>query len=345
MLLHHPYESFNTVIELLRQASRDPNVLAINQTLYRTGIDSQIVNLLIDAARNGKDVTVVVELRARFDEEANISLATRLQSAGVQVVYGVVGRKTHAKMLLIVRRERRRMRKYVHLGTGNYHSVTAALYTDIGLLTSDRQIAEDVHLVFKQFSGLSKLNNLKRLLHSPFTLHKQLIAKIRRERKHAKAGKPCGINIKVNALTEPKIIQALYSAAQAGVPIRMLVRGMCCLRPGLKGISETIRVRSVVGRFLEHARVFHFVNAGDREIWCSSADWMGRNLLERVEVAFPIDNKLLQERIIEECFSIPWQDDMAGWDMQPDGSYLANKTEDASKLKHPQRRLLKIIRP
>ena len=345
VLLHHPYESFNTVIELLRQASRDPNVLAINQTLYRTGIDSQIVSLLIDAARNGKDVTVVVELRARFDEEANISLASRLQSAGVQVVYGVFGRKTHAKMLLIVRRERRRMRKYVHLGTGNYHSGTAALYTDIGLLTSDRQIAEDVHLVFKQFSGLAKLNNLKRLLHSPFTLHKQLISKIRRERKLAKAGKPCGINIKVNALTEPKIIQALYSASQAGVPIRLLVRGMCCLRPGLKGVSETIRVRSVVGRFLEHARVFHFVNGGDKEIWCSSADWMGRNLLERVEVAFPIDNKLLQARIIEECFSIPWQDDMAGWDMQPDGSYLAYKTEDASKLKHPQRRLLKIIRP
>jgi len=288
---------------------------------------------------------VVVELRARFDEEANISLATRLQSAGVQVVYGVFGRKTHAKMLLIVRRERRRMRKYVHLGTGNYHSGTAALYTDIGLLTSDRQIAEDVHLVFKQFSGLAKLNNLKRLLHAPFTLHKQLIAKIRRERKNAKAGKPCGINIKVNALTEPKIIQALYSAAQAGVPIRLLVRGMCCLRPGLKGVSETIRVRSVVGRFLEHARVFHFVNAGNREIWCSSADWMGRNLLERVEVAFPIDNKLLQERIIEECFTIPWQDDMAGWDMQPDGNYLANKTDDASKLRHPQRKLLKVIKP
>ncbi len=344
VLLHHPYESFQTVLELLRQASRDPNVLAINQTLYRTGADSQIVSLLIDAARNGKDVTVVVELRARFDEEANIGLASRLQSAGVQVVYGVVGRKTHAKMLLIVRRERRRMRRYVHLGTGNYHSGTAALYTDIGLLTSDRQIAEDVHLVFKQFSGLAKLSNLKRLLHAPFTLHKELIAKIRREGKHAKAGKPCGINVKVNALTEPKIIKALYAASRAGVPIRLLVRGMCCLRPGIPGVSETIRVRSVVGRFLEHARVFHFVNAGAREVWCSSADWMGRNLLERVEVAFPIDSKLLQARVIEECITIPWQDDMAGWDMQPDGSYVVTRALDDSKLRHPQRKLIKLVR-
>jgi polyphosphate kinase len=320
-------------------------VLAINQTLYRTGIDSQIVSLLIDAARNGKDVTVVVELRARFDEEANLSLATRLQRAGVQVVYGVVGRKTHAKMLMIVRRERRQMRRYVHLGTGNYHSGTAALYTDIGLLTCDRQITEDVNFLFKQLSGLGRLYTLKRLLHSPFTLHKELIAKIRREEANAAAGKISGIDIKINALTEPKIIQALYSASQAGVPIRLLVRGMCCLRPGLKGVSETIRVRSVVGRFLEHARVFCFYNAGDREVWCSSADWMERNLLQRVEVAFPIDSKLLQSRVIEECISIPWQDDMAGWDMQPDGSYLANHAVDESKLRHPQKRLIKLVRP
>ncbi len=343
ILLHHPYESFQPVLDLLRQASRDPKVLAISQTLYRTGIDSQIVNLLIEAARNGKDVTVVVELRARFDEAANISLASRLQRAGVQVVYGVVGRKTHAKMLMIVRRETRQMRKYVHLGTGNYHSGTATLYTDIGLLTADAAITEDVSLVFKQLSGLGQLYGLKRLMHSPFTLHQQLIAKIKREEEHAKAGRPCGIDLKINAITERKIIRALYSAARAGVPIRLLVRGVCCLRPGIPGISDNIRVRSVVGRFLEHARIFRFINDNNQEIWASSADWMERNLLQRVEVAFPIDKRVLQSRIVEEIFDIPWQQDMSAWDMQPDGCYrLASPGEDG-KQRHPQRRLLKVI--
>jgi polyphosphate kinase len=344
ILLHHPYESFQPVLDLLRQASRDPKVLAISQTLYRTGIDSQIVNLLIEAARNGKDVTVVVELRARFDEEANINLASRLQRAGVQVVYGVVGRKTHAKMLMIVRREPRQFRKYVHLGTGNYHSGTATLYTDIGLLTADRTITEDVSLVFKQLSGLGQLYGLKRLMHSPFTLHQELVAKIRREEEHAKAGRPCGIDLKVNAITEQKIIRALYSASREGVPIRLLVRGVCCLRAGVKGVSENIRVRSVVGRFLEHARVFRFINNGEQEIWCSSADWMERNLLQRVEVAFPIDKLILQSRIVEEIFDIPWQEDMSAWDMQPDGSYQLAPHDVNSKQRHPQRRLLKLIR-
>ena len=345
VLLHHPYESFQPVIEVLRQASRDPGVLAISQTLYRTGIDSQVVNLLIDAAHNGKDVTVVVELRARFEEEANINLATRLQRAGVQVVYGVVGRKTHAKMLMIVRRERNKIRKYVHLGTGNYHSGTAALYTDLGLMTSDRGITGDVDLVFKQLSGLGQLLGLKRLMHSPFTLLSELIAKIRREEANARAGLPAGIDVKINALTDPKIIRALYSASQAGVPIRMLIRGVCCLRPGIKDVSENIRVRSVVGRFLEHARVYHFLNAGQGEMWCSSADWMERNLSQRVEVAFPIDNRLFQARIIEECFTIPWQQGMSAWDMQPDGSYLPSKANADGKIRHPQRRLLKVVKP
>jgi polyphosphate kinase len=329
---------------LLRQASRDPKVLAISQTLYRTGIDSQIVNLLVDAARNGKDVTVVVELRARFDEEANISLASRLQRAGVQVVYGVVGRKTHAKMLMIVRREPKSLRKYVHLGTGNYHSGTATLYTDIGLLTADAAITEDVSLIFKQLSGLGQLYGLKRLMHSPFTLHQDLIAKIKREEDHALAGRSAGIDVKVNALTEPKIIRALYSASRAGVPVRMLIRGVCCLKPGVKGVSDNIRVRSVVGRFLEHARVYRFINDGDTEVWASSADWMERNLLQRVEVAFPIDKRILQNRVIEECFEIPWQDDMSAWDMQPDGSYVATVTDDVTKQRHPQKRLLKYIK-
>ncbi len=345
ILLHHPYESFQPVLDLLRQASRDPKVLAISQTLYRTGIDSQIVNLLVEAARNGKDVTVVVELRARFDEEANISLASRLQRAGVQVVYGVVGRKTHAKMLMIVRREPKQLRKYVHLGTGNYHSGTATIYTDIGLMTCDAAITEDVSLVFKQLSGLGQLYGLKRLMHSPFTLHQELIAKIKREEEHAKAGLPSGIDLKVNALTEPKIIRALYAASRAGVPIRLLVRGVCCLRPGIKGVSENIRVRSVVGRFLEHARVYRFINNDRHEIWASSADWMERNLLQRVEVAFPIDKKILQKRVVDECFNIPWQDDMSAWDMQSDGSYLlAPQMDDEGKLRHPQKRLLKVIR-
>ncbi len=345
VLLHHPYESFQPVLELLRQASRDPKVLAISQTLYRTGIDSQIVNLLVEAARNGKDVTVVVEIRARFDEEANINLATRMQRAGVQVVYGVVGRKTHAKMLMIVRRERRSLRKYVHLGTGNYHSGTAALYTDIGLMTSDPEITDDVHLVFKQLAGLGKLYGLKQLMHSPFTLHKSLIAKIRREEHQARQGLPCGINVKLNSLTEPKIIKALYSASSAGVPIRLLVRGVCCLRPGIKGISENIRVRSIVGRFLEHARVYHFVNGGDDEVWCSSADWMERNLAQRVEVAFPVRQAGLKTRLLEECFNIPWQDDMIAWDMQADGTYSASPEDTEIKARHPQKRLLKVIKP
>ncbi|MDZ4729453.1 MAG: polyphosphate kinase 1 [Xanthomonadales bacterium] len=344
ILLHHPYESFQQVLDFLRQASHDPKVLAISQTLYRTGINSQIVNLLVEAARNGKDVTVVVELRARFDEEANISLASRLQRAGVQVVYGVVGRKTHAKMLMIVRREPRQIRKYVHLSTGNYHSGTATLYTDIGLMTADAAITEDVSLVFKQLSGLGQLYGLKRLLHSPFTLHKELIAKIKREEEHAQAGLPCGIDLKVNAVTESKIIRALYSASRAGVPIRLLVRGVCCLRPGIPGVSDNIRVRSVVGRFLEHARVFRFINNDAPELWASSADWMERNLLQRVEVAFPIDKKILQKRVVEECFDIPWQDDMSAWDMQSDGSYLLTSQDDDGKLRHPQKRLLKLIR-
>jgi polyphosphate kinase len=344
ILLHHPYESFQPVIEFLRQASRDPKVLAISQTLYRTGIDSQVVNLLVDAARNGKDVTVVVELRARFDEEANINLATRLQLAGVQVVYGVVGRKAHAKMLMVVRRETRQIRRYVHLGTGNYHSGTATHYTDIGLLTADPEISEDVHLVFKQLSGLGHLYKLKRLVHSPFTLHKDLIQKIRREEENALAGKKSGIDLKLNALTEPKIIRALCSASQAGVPIRALVRGVCCLRPGVKGVSENIRVRSVVGRFLEHARVYYFTNHDSPELWCSSADWMERNLLQRVEVAFPIDNTVLQKRVIKECLTLPWEAGMVAWDLQPDGTYTLSEPDKRDKARHPQKRLLKKIR-
>ncbi len=336
ILLHHPYESFSPLIDLMRQAARDPKVLAIKQTLYRTGIDSQVVHLLVEAARAGKDVTAVVELRARFDEDVNINLATRLQEAGVQVVYGIVGHKAHAKMLMIVRRERGRIRRYVHLGTGNYHSGTAKLYTDFGLLTCDDAIGQDVQNLFQQMSGLGKVIELKECLNSPFTLHKQLLAKIEREAAHAEAGKPAGIDAKMNSLTEPKIIRALYKASRAGVPIRLVVRGMCCLRPGIPGVSESIRVRSVVGRFLEHSRVFRFENDGEPELWCSSADWMERNLFQRVEVAFPILEAAVRKRVEFEAIEAFWKERTEAWEMRADGGYELTEQEAPEKAQHPQ---------
>ena len=334
-------EVTHRVLELLRQASIDPNVLAIKQTLYRTGINSQIVHLLVDAARAGKDVTAVVEIRARFDEEANIRLAARLQEAGVQVVYGIVGHKAHAKMLMIVRREPKGIRRYVHLGTGNYHASTAALYTDLGLLTANPEIGEDVHRVFQELSGLGKVLKMKHLLHSPFTLFDGLIERIKRETESAKQGLPSGIDLKLNSLTEPKVIRALYGASQAGVPVRLLVRGICCLRPGIEGVSENIVVRSLIGRFLEHARVYCFENNGEREVWGSSADCMDRNLFQRVEVAFPILAPALRDRVFEETIELAWKKKTLAWDMQPDGSYVVTKETETTKLQHPQKRLMK----
>jgi polyphosphate kinase len=321
VLLHHPYDSFAAVIDLLKEAARDPSVLAIKQTLYRTGRDSVMVEHLIEAARNGKDVTVVVELRARFDEEANIRLADKLQEAGVQVVYGVVGYKTHAKMLLIVRRERKLLRRYVHLSTGNYHAGTARAYTDIGLLTTDSDIGEDVHLLFQQLSGLAPTVKLKRLLQSPFTLHKALLKKIAREAKHARARKPARIVAKMNALTEVGVMNALYKASQDGVKIDLIVRGACSLRPGVPGLSDNIRVRSVVGRFLEHSRVCWFANDGEPETWCSSADWMDRNLLRRVETCFPILRPELAARVYAEELDNYLRDNTQAWELREDGSY------------------------
>lgn len=322
ILLHHPFESFSTVSELVRQASVDPDVLAIKQTLYRAGNDSVLVDYLIDAARAGKDVTVVVELRARFDEEANLSLADRLQEAGVQVVYGVVGFKTHAKMLLIVRREHGELRRYVHLSTGNYHQITSRLYTDFGLMTADPEIGEDAHLLFMQLSGLGPVINLKQILHSPFTLHSQLMAKIEREAAFARAGKGGRIIAKINALNESSVISALYAASCAGVTIDLIVRGACSLRPGIPGVSENIRVRSIVGRFLEHSRVYWFNNDGNPETWCSSADWLYRNLLRRVETCFPIRDPKLASRVHEEALQNYLSDNTQAWHLQADGSYL-----------------------
>ena len=328
VLLHHPYDSFASVIELVKQAAQDPSVLAIKQTLYRAGKDSVLVNHLIEAARNGKDVTVVIELRARFDEEANIRLADRLQEAGVQVVYGVVGYKTHAKMLLIVRREGARLHRYTHLSTGNYHAGTARQYTDIGLMTAHPEIGEDVHRLFQQLSGLVPSFKLARLLQAPFTLHAALLEKIGREAEHARCGKPARIIAKLNALNEPQVMRALYRASQAGVEIDLIVRGACSLRPGVPNVSETIRVRSVVGRFLEHSRVYWFANDGEPELYCSSADWLERNLLRRIETCFPILDPALAQRVYEEELANYLADNTQSWLLQSDGSYVRTSPSD-----------------
>ena len=321
VLLHHPFDSFNAVVSLVKQASRDPDVLAIKQTLYRAGKDSVLVQHLVEAARSGKDVTVVIELRARFDEEANLSLADRLQEAGVQVVYGVVGYKTHSKMMLIVRREGRKLQRYVHLGTGNYHTGTARLYTDIGLMTANPEIGEDVHRMFQQLSGLVPSFKLSWLLQSPFTLHAALLAKTARETALAREGRPARIIAKMNALNEPQVMRALLEASQAGVQIDLIVRGACSLRPGVPGFSDNIRVRSIVGRFLEHSRVYWFGNDGQPEIYCSSADWLERNLLRRIETCFPILDPSLAQRVYDEELANYLADNTQAWQLNSDGSY------------------------
>jgi len=339
-LLHHPYDSFQPVVDLMRQAASDPEVLAIKQTLYRTGVDSALVGLLIDAARGGKDVTVIVELRARFDEAANINLATRLQEAGVQVVYGVVGHKTHAKMMLVVRRERGRLHRYAHLGTGNYHQGTAKGYTDWGLLTADPELTQDVHRIFQQLSGLGRVQQLNQLVQSPFGLHTFLLERIARETDNALAGKPSGIDAKMNSLTEPTVIQALYRAARAGVPIRLVIRGICCLRPGVPGLSETIRVRSILGRFLEHSRIYHFHNAGSPETWAASADWMERNLYQRVEVCFPIRDRKSAKRVIAESIDLAFADNQQAWELDGQGTYRLIDRDDHSTAVSVQENLI-----
>jgi polyphosphate kinase len=321
ILLHHPFESFAPVIDFIRHAASDPNVLAIKQTLYRTGSDSVVVEALVAAARAGKEVTVVIELRARFDEQANIELANDLQEAGAHVVYGVVGHKTHAKMILVVRREGKRLRRYVHLGTGNYHARTARLYTDYGLLSCDTQIGEDVHKIFQQLTALGWAVRLKKLLQSPFTLHKTVLDYIRREMDFARRGQPARIIAKMNALYEVQVIQALYEASQAGVKIELIVRGICGLRPGIPGVSDNIQVRSIVGRFLEHTRVFYFHNGGDTQVFCCSADWMSRNFFRRIETCFPIEDKRLSERVIKQDLLSYLQDNTQAWVLQSDGSY------------------------
>jgi polyphosphate kinase len=322
VLLHHPYESFDPVIELIENAAKDPQVLAIKITLYRTSGDSPIVEALINAASAGKQVTALVELRARFDEAANIQWARRLEEAGAHVVYGVVGLKTHCKALLIVRRDADRLRHYVHLGTGNYHPRTARIYTDFSLFTTNPKLTEELAIVFNTLTGLAGYSGLEKLIVAPFDMSRRLIGFIERERDNAMAGKPARIVAKLNALVDQEIIEKLYEASSAGVKIDLIIRGICCLRPGLPGLSENIRVISIVGRFLEHSRIYYFENAGDPVLYFSSADWMPRNLVRRVEVAFPIEDPALRKEIIEEVLPVLLQDRVKARELQPDGTYV-----------------------
>ena len=326
ILLHHPYQSFGPVIDFLEQAVEDPSVVAIKQTVYRTGTDSVLMKYLIDAAQRGKEVTVVVELLARFDEEANLNWAAKLEEVGAHVVYGVVGYKTHAKMSLVVRREEGKLRRYVHLSTGNYHPRTAKLYTDFGLLTADEKICQDVNEVFKQLTGLGRARRLHHLWISPFSLHDRIIAAIKREANYARGGERAHIIAKMNALIEPRVIEALYRASQAGVKIDLIVRGVCALRPGIPGLSENIRVRSVIGRFLEHSRIFYFLSRGEENVYLSSADWMGRNFFGRIELCFPVLDRQAKERVIQEGLRPYLADNSQAWEMDSDGNYQRRKS-------------------
>ena len=320
VLLHHPYQSFAPVIDFIGAAATDPDVLAIKQTLYRTGGESPIVDHLVTAARAGKEVTVVIELMARFDEAANISLANRLQEAGAHVVYGLVGIKTHAKMTLVVRREDDNLVRYVHLGTGNYHHATTSIYTDYGYLSSSKRLGEDVHKLFLQLTSLTEATNMTRMLASPFTLFGALLDKIHRETAHAKAGKDARIVAKINSLNEQQLIDAMYEASHAGVKIDLIVRGICSLRPGVKGLSENIQVRSIIGRFLEHSRIYYFLNDGKEEYYCSSADWMYRNMFRRNESCFEIRQKRMKEQIRRDL-DLFLADNCQAWVLNGAGNY------------------------
>jgi polyphosphate kinase len=348
ILLHHPYESFEPVLDLLRQAAVDPQVLAIKQTVYRTGDESLVMDALMEAARNGKEVTVVVELLARFDEQTNMQWAAKLEAVGAHVIYGVVGHKCHAKMLLIVRREmitkgrgkgKFVLKRYAHLGTGNYHPRTAKLYTDFGLLTSHPQITADMHYVFQQLTGTGKQISLAQLWQSPFTMQEEIIRHIRAETRAAKAGKKAHIIAKMNALLEPSVIQELYRASQAGVKIDLIIRGVCALMPGVPGLSENIKVRSIIGRFLEHHRIYYFYANGAEQVYLSSADWMDRNLYRRVEIAFPLLDPVIKARVIYEGLKVLLQDNQSAWIMQSSGDYQLIKT----KSKYPFKAQLELL--
>ena len=347
VLLYHPYQSFLPVIDFIRTTANDPNVIAIKQTVYRTGTDSELMEILVEAARKGKEVTVVVELMARFDEEVNMNWAARLEEVGAHVVYGVVGHKTHAKMSLIVRREEtehgKALKRYAHLGTGNYHPATARAYTDFGLFTANEELCADVAEVFQQLTGLGRAGRLKHVWQSPFTLHRRLIAAIRNEAKNAAEGKPARIIAKMNALLEPQIIEELYTASGAGVKIDLIVRGVCALRPGIEGVSDNIRVRSIVGRFLEHSRIYYFENGGAEDVFLASADWMARNFFRRIELCFPVLDANLKKRVIREGLLPYLEDNVQAWVMNAEGNYERQRARKGSRGHSAQDELLALL--
>lgn len=321
LLLHHPYESFDSVVQLLEEAAKDPDVLAIKQTLYRTGGDPRIIGALMNAVQHGKQVTAVVELRARFDEANNIQWARQLEQAGVHVVYGLVGYKIHAKICLIVRRDEDGIRRYVHFGTGNYNPTTARIYTDLSLMTCHPDFGEDATNLFNLLTGICQFKGMRRLVVAPFELHDRMLHLIRREMENAAKGLPARVAAKMNALVDEKLIETLYRASEAGVQVDLIVRGICCLRPGIKGLSSRITVRSIVDRFLEHSRIFYFENGCQPEVYLSSADWMPRNFFRRVELAIPIIDGVLRDRLISEVLALPLADTVKARLLQPDGSY------------------------
>ncbi|MRV73936.1 polyphosphate kinase 1 [Duganella sp. FT92W] len=343
ILLHHPYQSFQTVIDFIRAAAHDPNVVAIKQTVYRTGMNSDLMESLIVAAHAGKEVTVVVELMARFDEEANINWADKLEQAGAQVVYGVVGLKTHAKIALVLRREEGALRYYAHLGTGNYHPTTTKLYTDFGLLTSHPDLGRDVNEVFMHLTSLAKPQKLSHLWLAPFALQNEIIKAIRNEAKIARSGRPARIIAKMNALVDESVIRALYAASKDGVKIDLIVRGACTLKPGVPGLSDNIRVRSIIGRFLEHSRIYYFRNDLAHDVYLASADWMSRNLFRRIEVAFPVLDRSLKRRVIAEGLNPYLKDNTNAWDLEPTGHYVRRKARGKQAQYSAQAHLMQTL--
>ncbi|HEU4775471.1 MAG TPA: polyphosphate kinase 1, partial [Telluria sp.] len=343
ILLHHPFQSFQTVVDFITVAAQDPQVVAIKQTIYRTGMHSELMEALMTAARMGKEVTVILELMARFDEEANINWADKLEQAGAQVVYGVVGLKTHAKVALVIRREESGLTFYAHLGTGNYHLTTTRLYTDFGLLTANQDMGHDVNEVFIHLTSLTKPNKLNYLWLAPFALHNEIIKAIRNEAKIAKAGRPGRIIVKVNALVDESLIRALYAASHDGVKIDCIVRGACTLRPGVPGLSENIKVRSIIGRFLEHSRIYYFRNDLQHDVYLASADWMSRNLFRRIEVAFPVLDKNLKKRVIAEGLNPYLKDNSNAWELDQDGHYLRRKARGKQARFSAQQHLMTLL--
>lgn len=343
ILLHHPFQSFQTVIDFIRSAALDPAVVAIKQTVYRTGMNSDLMEALIAAARSGKEVTVVVELMARFDEEANINWADKLEQAGAQVVYGVVGLKTHAKIALVIRREEGGLAYYAHLGTGNYHPTTTKFYTDFGLLTCQPELGRDVNEVFMHLTSLAKPQRMHHLWLAPFALQDQIIKAIKNEAKIAKAGRPGRIIAKINALTDEPVIRALYAASRDGVKIDLIVRGACMLKPGVPGLSENIRVRSIIGRFLEHSRIYYFRNDLAHDVMLASADWMNRNLLRRIEVAFPVLDRALKRRVVAEGLTPYLKDNSNAWELDTQGHYQRRKPRGKQKPYSAQQHLMESL--